>query len=1059
MLLLALRRLRAQRRLVAAVLVLVATATTQLGVATLLLGETQERAFAVAVARSQPQDVEVTAFLVDLAGADLASARDEAQEVVRGVLGPMDPTVTSHASSRMRSFAEGEGLGYLGTTDALPQRADLTSGRWPGAGGSGGVLETVLPDSAASRLDLTVGDRVRLDGETGMGGVDDAVRMVVVGTFRPRARSGWDGDPLAGAGVDPAYSDGTDPAPAYGPFIVDDASFRASGSAVYSLRVTARPDLGLAESSSLDDAATALRSASALLSARVGDRVRITRVASDLPLTYDRLQAERSAARSTVLVVLLLGTAMSLAGLLLAGRLVAGVRDDERALLVALGLSRAQQLRTALLEGFLVAAGATVLAVPAAAVAHSGLTHLPAMRAAGVTQGVTVGWELAVTGLAGALLMTVALVLPALDLAPAAAPSRWRTTARSGVDLLLVVAVAAAWWQLRARPATVAGDADVALTVAPVVFVLGLVLLLVRGLPILTRLAARGALRSRTLVLPLAAVQAARRPESLAAMLLLATAAAASTFGASFHATWERSQQDQADLRAGTDLSLVLPAPPGADEAAAVMTALSETGEPVVSAVAVRPLALGRYVGEPGSPPVLVALDSRDAGELLRGRLDGDRTWADVGTLLRAEAELGGVTLPRGLSGIELVGTAPAGSAISATPTAVLQDAAGLRSAVVAEPVPVDGRSHPVRWQGDPGSGQLVALRLELDQVPRDEPATEDTAEISLALTLPTEATEATTGGGSGWEVRPLEGQGPVRGASVSVEPAAAGVELRSVVTLDLTYLAYTGADLLATAFAAPPVVPVAVSQQLVDAVGAEVGDTISATVGPAVLPLEVMAVLPTIPSAPGRTAVLADIDTLSRALIHEGRLDPAVDGWWVAGPTPGTERALRDLDLGDVTARDAVAAELVRGPMRVTVPAALLVLVVTAVVLLVAGVGLVVGGDRRRRADEVARLRALGLTRREVRRVLVVEHAALLVPLVLLGSLAGAAAGLGIGPGLVRSDLGVAPVPPGVVVWPWVSELALVGGLLLAGLVVVAAITAARVRRSDPAGLRTVDS
>jgi len=55
-----------------------------------------------------------------------------------------------------------------------------------------------------------------------------------------------------------------------------------------------------------------------------------------------------------------------------------------------------------------------------------------------------------------------------------------------------------------------------------------------------------------------------------------------------------------------------------------------------------------------------------------------------------------------------------------------------------------------------------------------------------------------------------------------------------------------------------------------------------------------------------------------------------------------------------------------------------------------------------------------------------------------------------------VRSDLGVAPVPPPVVVWPWAAELALTGGLLVACSVVVWAITAGQVRRSDPALLRT---
>jgi hypothetical protein len=426
-----------------------------------------------------------------------------------------------------------------------------------------------------------------------------------------------------------------------------------------------------------------------------------------------------------------------------------------------------------------------------------------------------------------------------------------------------------------------------------------------------------------------------------------------------------------------------------------------------------------------------------------------------VGAELTAGPEVDGVPVPAGLTGIELVGAAAGGTALLVTPTVVVQDATGFRSAVSAEPVLADGAPHPVRWQSAPGSGRLVALRLQVSEAPGEEPR-ETSVEVSLALRIPSEEPSA---GESDWGVRPLGQHSPVRGASISLDPTGADMVLRTSLTLDLTYLAYTGADLLATTFARPSVVPVAVSQQLADAVGTKVGGELSATVGQTIVPLRVTAVVPTIPSVPGRVAVLADIDTLSRALIQAGRLESVVDSWWVARPSPQTVRALRALEVGEVTTRDDVAAELARGPMRVTVPATLLVLVVIAALLLLAGAGLVVSGDQRRRAADVARLRALGLTGRETRRLLLAEHGAVLVLLVSLGVAAGAVAAVAIGPGLVRSDIGVAPVPPAVVVWPWASELGVVGGLLLACVVVVRVITAARVRRSDLAQLRTGES
>ena len=128
------RRALVQRRMVAAAVVLITAATTLLGVSALLLGVTQDRAFSEEVERSQPQDVDVTAFLVGLSAADLEATRAEAQDVVRDVLAPMDPTVTSSATSRMRELDGTDDLGYLATSDGFDRRADLTSGRWPRRG-------------------------------------------------------------------------------------------------------------------------------------------------------------------------------------------------------------------------------------------------------------------------------------------------------------------------------------------------------------------------------------------------------------------------------------------------------------------------------------------------------------------------------------------------------------------------------------------------------------------------------------------------------------------------------------------------------------------------------------------------------------------------------------------------------------------------------------------------------------------------------------------------------------------------------------------------------------
>src|SRR4051812_6079315 len=169
-----------------------------MGVCSLLLGETQQRAFHVEIERSQPQDVDVTAFLVDLPGAERKDAQQQGQRVVRDVLGPMRPTVTSTATARMRQLGGPDRLAYLATSDGIDQQADLTSGRWPAD--AAGTPEAAVPEATARLLHLRLGDQVTLGREIGIGGVDTPVTVEVVGTFRPRPRTGWDSDPLSGAG-------------------------------------------------------------------------------------------------------------------------------------------------------------------------------------------------------------------------------------------------------------------------------------------------------------------------------------------------------------------------------------------------------------------------------------------------------------------------------------------------------------------------------------------------------------------------------------------------------------------------------------------------------------------------------------------------------------------------------------------------------------------------------------------------------------------------------------------------------------------------------------------
>lgn len=1054
MLNLVLRRARAQYRLVAAVGALVTVAATLLGVCALLLGPTQDRAFDLEL---QQQDIregsDIDAFLVRIRNDDIVDVRETAVSQLREVLGELEAEITVVQTSPMRDLVrQGDpALGYLSAGDGVEPRAELLSGRWPRS--AAGVTEAAVPAVAARLLGLGLGDELRLGGTTGLDGLSDPMTLVVVGTFRPASDVGWESDPLTGAGADLEYSSDPTTTAAYGPFVVDEAAFMASGSAAAGLRVTARPDINRADRESVTAAVEAYEGAGDRLAADLADRVQITRVAFLLPDFLERVENNRTAVRSLVLVAVLLGAMLALTALLLAGRLVAAVRDEERVLLVAFGISPRQQLVAAGIEAVLLAIVATALALPAAALGHAWLTHLDGPTAAGLAQPPVLTGGLVLTVLGCTLVLAPVLALTAVDTSTTTAATRRRwALSRVHADWTLIAAAGAAaalaWWQLRDQPATTAGRGDVTLVLAPVVCVIATTLVVLRLVPLLLRAVAARALRSRDLVLPLAAQQAARRPNPGTAMALIATAVATATFGLGLSSTWERSQGDQADLRVGTDLRFTVRTVPTQGDAAAVLAAVDGRST-ALSAVVNRPVTIGSYAGSAAEePPTLVAVDSNLAGDLLRGRLEDD-TWVGVAARLGPGPAVAGLVLGDGATIVQ--GRVDSTLPVTATATAVVEGTAGLRRTVTAKRVPLDGRPHPLSWSEEVDGLRLVALALHLDS---RRPRADQIAAADLALTVTLPGVDE----GGVWHAQ-SRGGAPVIGPSVTVEPAADGIRLRTTATVDTGRLSDGGGDLLTTAFAAPDAVPVALSDDLADAIGARTGDTLGSELSTVGLAMKVVAVVPDVPSAPGRPAVLADADAVSRSLVAGGQLEPFVDEWWVGDPTAGAEQALRELEGASVVTRAGVTDELARGPFEVAVPTVLTTLVVAAVVLLLAGIALVTGAEQRRRVVELARLRALGMPRRDTQRLLVAEFAASLVPVLLLGAAVGLVVAWAVGPLMIRSDLGSAPVPPAVLDWPWATATVVLGGALLGSALVAWVVAVRQVAASDRAGLRTGDS
>ena len=207
-------------------------------------------------------------------------------------------------------------------------------------------------------LHLHLGDRVTLGTETGLGGAQRPVTVVVVGTFRPSSRAAWESDPLSGAGFEPAYSDGSVTAPTYGPFMVGRRR-------VPRHRIQRRPDCGWTptpilrrrDDASLSAAAVSLGSASGLLSDRVGGSARITRVASELPETLAGSTRSRPPPAPRCWSSCCWARRWPWPRCCWRAGWSPTSARDERELLTALGLGRGQQLVAALLEAALLARG------------------------------------------------------------------------------------------------------------------------------------------------------------------------------------------------------------------------------------------------------------------------------------------------------------------------------------------------------------------------------------------------------------------------------------------------------------------------------------------------------------------------------------------------------------------------------------------------------------------------------------------------------------------------------------------------------------------------------
>lgn len=1069
-----LRRAATQRTVLAAVLAVAMVGAGLIGAFTLLFSASDDRAVAADLARRPMSELEL-ATVVSVGAYDNAEAIDSAAAALEATVG--DVPATRHewlfsGAYRQPSATPGEPdvAVLLGSIDATAEGARLLAGAWP-QDGPGDRIEVAIPQVLADDLDWSPGHVAPLRAFTS----SSAVEVVVVGVYEPVQAAFWSRDPFSGRSVNRAYpvpgSWGNALTVGYGPLLATPTALRAPQVDLDTAHIVLRPDVVSVDASTLAGLRVRLDDARVDLAKATGAKAQSATFTSQLAGSLDSARAGLAVTRVALIVLSLMLLALTASVLQLSARLLTERRTGEEALLASRGASRAQLVGLGALE----AAGVAALTAATAPWIARGVYRLLAgessFAAAGLPTDQGAPALLWLACAAAATLFGVVLVAPLLRRTTSVVDAeqgqvrqdRRTVMTRSGIDVALVVLAVIAYLQLRQyrSPVLRTGGVDPVLVVGPALFLLAGAAIALRVLPLVAAAAERRAGRSRSLAAPLAAWEVGRRPRrATGAVLVLTLAVAVGAFAQSFQATWALSQTEQAAARVGTDVRVDrLPLSPL--EQSSVIAGLD--GASAASPVASRSVALGSRVDMgvldgKSSTVHLLALDAAQAPALVRGREDPSG-WPDLLRPDNVSPDVG-APLPPGTTGFALTVTgegAPDLGPVGLRLRVLVQDAHGIITA--------RGPDNLVRLDGEPQevsislvdkdarlaeplsvigvSGQLFARSgSDYDFTVSISQGAAFEVELAAPRAIDRQGAEKPTGfDGGDWtaRTRPDAFQSTV-GIAVSGGQGTEPLIVREEGS-DLPS-GFGDAGFVATVLADVIEAPAIASAQLLAETGLEVGDTAAVMVGGMPVTAVIADAAPDLPSAPGRQALLMDRTTLTHLLARAGFDENLVDEWWLeaadADAGPLVER-IREVHGGAAVSRVQVEDDLARGPLRVAVTAALLLISLAAVVLAVVGLTMSATVSVRQRRLELARLQALGAARATLVRSVVVEHALLVVLGVAAGGTLGAFLARLVAPLLTLGADGRPPRPAALLVWDWPSQ-----GVLLLGVVTLtgAAVT-----------------
>ncbi|WP_419994998.1 FtsX-like permease family protein [Streptomyces boninensis] len=1004
------------------------------------------------------------------------------------------PATTRPAAARKQGRPD---LTHFAALDR--SRVELARGRWPTAAGRDAKSVSVaLPEAAAAALKLAPGDRLKLAARM-PGKPPLTVRLA--GVWRPKDRGDpyWQLDELGGRGLQ------TVDFTTYGPLLADPGSFASGRVPQASAAWLATGDFAAVTGGRTGELSAAMQAAVKDIPKLDGLGGSGVTAQSQLPDVLADADRALLVNRSSILIVALQLVLLAGYALLLVARLLAAARDGETDLLRARGGSRWRITALAAGEAALLALPAAVAAPLLAGPLTGALSGHGALARLGLDLDTRVTGGTWLVGVAAAAGCALAVVAPTLARTGRKQSKVRRLPAvpgvvKAGADIGLLVIAGVAYWQLDRQTSDGAGvlgsaspdgsgaspdgafGVDPVLVAAPALALLAGTVVTLRLLPPVARLAERRAAAGRGLPAALAGWQLSRRPmRGAGPVLLLVLAVAMGMLAIGQAASWERSQADQADFRAGADVRVSGMQLPPLGQGGAL------AGLPHLRAAA--PAArLDISLAETRSATVL-ALDTAAGGGMLRLRGDLADRPADgvLRELAPSKPQSAGAKLPgtpdKVRLRVRLDGGKHGGAERTAQARATFADAAG--SALVADlgQVTADGSTRTLTADigaavGAPEGRVKGPLRLTGLRLVMSVPGKAEQHRLTLA-----EVRTVAAGGEQSAPVR-LPDAGRWRGQAAAdideAEPHSAlpkaGKPAGGGDALTVTY--DTGSQpasrgwygtpppLDAGLVAAPPPASMpraAATGGFLDSAGAKPGSVVSVPVGGGSVKVKIVETLRALPTTgpdggagePDGGALLVDFRALNSALAAKG-LTPVEPGeWWLAA-RPGNAAALAgelrargDVDPERVIERAAVARELRDDPLGAGRQTALTAVAVVAAALAALGFAVSVAGSLRERAAELAVLRALGAPRRQLARMIAAEQGVLLALALTVGVVLGAVLTRSVLPLISLTAQATKPVPELAVQLPAGQVALLLAGVMAVPLLIVVALA---LRRSDPA-------